>query len=129
MVPKQLQNGILEENYSGLMAGHFVYKKCMVLMPFLVVGRYVYQSCHNCLQCAISGRKQKPPLHLIPIQRALKTKSGNQYTIVFQDFLTKWPKVFAAPDQKAYRIVCLLAKEVVSRRVRPRAVIDSVRGV
>jgi len=31
------------------------------------------------------------------------TKSGNRYTIVFQDFLSKWPFVFAGPDQKATR--------------------------
>ena len=38
---------------------------------------------------------------------------GNCYLIVFQDFLTKWPFVFAAPDQKAIRTVRLLAEEIV----------------
>ena len=32
---------------------------------------------------------------------------------MFQDFLTKWPMVFASPDQKPYRIACLLAEEIV----------------
>ena len=41
------------------------------------------------------------------------TESGNKYVIVFQDFLTKWPMVFAAPDQKSTRIVRLLAEEIV----------------
>ena len=41
------------------------------------------------------------------------TSSGNKYVIVLQDFLTKWPMVFAAPDQKASRITQLLAEEVV----------------
>ena len=41
------------------------------------------------------------------------TERGNKYVIVFQDFLTKWPLVFPAPDQKATHIARLLAEEVV----------------
>jgi len=81
----------------------------------------------NCAECAVvsgTGRKYRPPLHPIPVQRPFQilgvdimelptTERGNRYVIVFQDFLTKWPLVFAAPDQKAIRIVRLLAEEVV----------------
>ena len=38
---------------------------------------------------------------------------GNMYVIVFQDFLTKWPMLFPAPDQKTARITRLLAEEIV----------------
>ena len=38
---------------------------------------------------------------------------GNHYVIVFQDFFTKWPMVYPAPDQKAKHIAELLVKEVV----------------
>jgi len=38
---------------------------------------------------------------------------GNHYVIVFQDFFTKWPMVYPAPNQKAKRIAELLVKEVV----------------
>ena len=41
------------------------------------------------------------------------TERGNKYVIVFQDFLTKWPMVFPAPDQKTARIARLLAEEIV----------------
>lgn len=41
------------------------------------------------------------------------TKHGNQYVIVLQDFLMKWPLVFPAPDQKAIRIARLLTEEVL----------------
>ena len=41
------------------------------------------------------------------------TERGNKYVIVFQDFMTKWPMVFPAPDQKATRIAHLLAEEIV----------------
>ena len=74
--------------------------------------------CKNCLDCAVvsgTGRKYMPPLHLLPVQCPIQivgvdimelpvTERGNCYVIVFQDFLTKWPLVFPAPDQKAIQI-------------------------
>ena len=33
-----------------------------------------------------------------------KTLQGNQHVIVFQDMFTKWPLVFAIPDQKTERV-------------------------
>ena len=52
----------------------------------------------------------RDPLYPIPVQKPFQivgvdimelpiTEKGNKYVIVFQDFLTKWPLVFAAPDQ------------------------------
>ena len=80
----------------------------------------------NCGECATVtgvGRRSKPPLHPIPVQKPFQivgvdimelpiTTRGNRYVIVFQDFLTKWPLVFAAPDQKAIRIAHLVAEEL-----------------
>jgi len=132
VVPKQFQRQILEESHSGTMAGHFAVSRLYAALrtSFLVVGRMytdVFQYCRNCPQCTISGggnRKSKPPLHPISVQRAFqiigvdvlelpKTECGNQYAIVFQDFLTKWSMVFATPDQRAIRIARLLAEEIV----------------
>ena len=81
----------------------------------------------NCPECAIvagGGKVHRPPLHPIPVQHLFqimgidimelsKTVAGNRYVIVLQDFLIKWPMIFAAPDQKAYRIARLLAEKVV----------------
>ena len=39
--------------------------------------------------------------------------TGNKYVLVFQDYLTKWPVVFAMPDQKSTRIVDILVHEVM----------------
>ena len=41
------------------------------------------------------------------------TEKGNCYVVVFQDFQTKWPLVFPAPDQKTIWTARLLAKEAV----------------
>ena len=43
------------------------------------------------------------------------SSTGNLYVIVFQEFLTKWLLIFAAPDdQKAIRIAKLLAEELLA---------------
>ena len=42
-----------------------------------------------------------------------KTSAGIKYVMVLQDFLTKWPMIYAAPDQKAQHTARLLAEEVV----------------
>jgi len=41
------------------------------------------------------------------------TARHNRYVIVFQDMFSKWPLVFAVPDQKAIRIAKLLAEELI----------------
>ena len=45
--------------------------------------------------------------------RYKKPSQGNQYVLVFQDFLTKWPLVYAMPDQRTDRIVKILVEEIV----------------
>lgn len=42
-----------------------------------------------------------------------KTEQGICYVIVLQDFITKWPLVFAALDQKAIRLTRLVAGELL----------------
>ena len=58
--------------------------------------------CKRCPECAIMsgvGRRNKPPLSPIPVERPFqifgvdvmelpKTERGNKYVIVFQDFAT-----------------------------------------
>lgn len=42
------------------------------------------------------------------------TKQGNKYAIVFVDYLTKWPEVYAKADQTAPTIARLFVEEVTS---------------
>ena len=64
----------------------------------------------SCLICTSysTGRKVKLPLTPIPVSGAFdrvgvdvlqypRTNHGNRYAIVFVDYLTKWPEVYAAP--------------------------------
>ena len=81
----------------------------------------------NCPECAIvSGNGCQIPLLLqpIPVQRPFQivgmdimelpvTSRGNRYVLAFQDYLTKWPMVYAMPDQKSHRIARLLVDKIV----------------
>lgn len=60
----------------------------------------------------------------IDIMELPTTSSGNKYLIVLQDFLTKWPMVYAAPDQKLSQLARLLAEEVVAFCEVPEALLS-----
>lgn len=131
VVPAHLQEQILRENHGGIMAGHFSGDRLYKLVSRHWWWETLYKDaityCRNCPECAIVsgvGRINHPPLHPIPVHRPFQiwgvdimelptTTKGNKYVVVFQDLFTKWPLVFAAPDQKATRIAKLLAEEVV----------------
>ena len=82
---------------------------------------------HGCPECLIvkgSGRLRPPPLWPIQVSRPFqvlgvdimdlpKSSGGNKHVLVFQDYFTKWPMVYAIPDQKTHRIVDILVKEIV----------------
>ena len=59
--------------------------------------------CRECEVCAshTTGLDTKPPLNQ-------RSKMGNQYAIVFVDYLSMWPKVFATKDQSSLTIARLL---------------------
>ena len=76
------------------------------------------------------GRAVCPPLTPIPVSgpfdrvgvdvlRFPKSVEGNQYVVVFMDYLTKWPEVFATQDQSALTIAKLFVQEVVCRHGVP----------
>ena len=52
------------------------------------------------------------------------TEQGNRHVVVFQDFFTKWPAVFAVPDQKPVRIARLLTDEIVLMFDVPEALLS-----
>ena len=71
-----------------------------------------------------------PPLTPIPVSGPFdrvgvdviqfpKSHSGNQYAVVFVDYLTKWPEVFATLDQTALTIAHLFVEQIVSRHGVP----------
>ena len=115
-VPRHLQQSLLEDSHAGKMAGHFsgarLYSTLCRSWWWRTMYKDVMEFCSSCGECATVtgvGRRCPPPLHPIPVQRPFQiigvdimelpvTEQGNRYVIVFQDFLTKWPLVFPAPD-------------------------------
>lgn len=88
--------------------------------------------CRACQKCAMRsvGRPVRPQLTPIPVGGPFdrigvdvlqlpKTRSGNRYCVVFMDYLTKWPEVFATADQTAPTIARLLVEGIVSRHGVP----------
>ena len=130
-VPSHLQEQLLRESHKGPYGGHFSGQRIYNVLVRNWWWRGMYADtvafCKRCPDCAVvtgAGRQHKPPLHPIPVERPFQkvgvdimdlplTERGNRHVIVFQDMFTKWPMVFAIPDQKAERITRLLCEEVV----------------
>ena len=47
------------------------------------------------------------------------SKDGNQYAVVFVNYLTKWPDVFAVPEQSVATIAQLPVEQIVSQHGVP----------
>ena len=107
VVPEHLRELLLVENHSSIMGGHFALQKMYkaLMRHWWWDGMYcdVQKFTANCPQCTVvtgGARHHRPPLHPIPVNRPFqivggdvmelpKTDAGNQYVLVFQDFLTK----------------------------------------
>ena len=94
--------------------------------------------CRGCLTCAIRqpGRAVKPVLTPIPVSGPFdrvgvdvihfpKSTSGNSYAVVFVDYLTKWPEVFATPDQTTLTIAKLLVEQIIPRHGVPKELLSN----
>ena len=110
--PEEDRRKLFDEAHSGVMGGS--------------LARYPV----NCQDTTL-----KPQLTPIPVARPFdwvgvdviqfpKSHNGNQYAAVFVDYLTKWPEVFATPDQSAATIACLLVEHVVSCHGVPAALLS-----
>ena len=141
-VPSHLQDRILADGHGGRNAGHFsgprLYASLRQKWWWRNMFRDATEFCRSCGKCATVsgvGRRNKPPLHPIPVQRPFqivgldvmelpRTDQGNRYVIVFQDFMTKWPLVFPASDQKAIRLARLIAEELLPQFGVPDAILS-----
>ena len=125
-VPEHLQTQLMDENHRGRYSGHFSGPKLYNAMVKCWWWKGMYKDvlayCKECPECAVAtgvGRQRRPPLHPIPIERPFQvvavdimdllcTENDNKHVVVFQDMFTKWPMVYAVPDQKAERLAKLL---------------------
>ena len=119
VVPQHLRQQVLDENHDAIFAGHFSAKKLKKKLDLLhywpgMMGD-VYNKCTSCIVCASvqgQGRRSRPPLKNIPVSGPFEvvgmdfkemdlSRSGNKYALVFQEYLTEWPEVYAVKDKSA----------------------------
>ena len=142
VVPEQLKHRIMEECHGGRLGGHFSGNRLhrALAKRWWWQGMYsdTLQFCKNCLQCTAATSQRSsfhPPLQPIPVERTFqiigvdlmelpRTSKGNQYVLVFQDFLSKFPLVFPVPDQKTERIVKILVEQVIPLFGVPEALLS-----
>ena len=119
VVPAHLQQRVLEEHHDSTFAGHFAAKKMSQRLRqyFYWDGLTsdVYKKCSSCVSCASvqgQGDRGRPPLVSILVSGPFDSigmdfveldmsKQSNRYALVFQDYLSKWPEVYALADRKA----------------------------
>ena len=132
VLPEPSRRNVFDEAHGGTFGGHLrdakIHGELGKHFWWPKMRRDIRSWCHACLTSATRrvGRKAKPPLTPIPVGGPFDrigvdviqfpaSFDGNQYAVVFVDYLTKWPEVFAIPDQTALTIARALVEGVVSR--------------
>ena len=140
VVPQHLQQQILDEHHDLPFSGHFAARKMSqrISQYFYWKGLKsdVYRKCSSCVVCASvkgQGNRGIPPLVNIPVGGPFDcvgmdfveldvSQEGNRYALVIQDYLTKWPEVYALSNRKAETVAkCLL--DVVWKHGVPNKII------
>ena len=139
--PQRCREKLFAEVHGGRFGAHLsdvkVYSELRRCYWWNGMRRDVTTWTRACLTCATHqpGRKVKPPLTPIPVAGAFdrvgvdvlqlpRTQRGNRYAVVFVDYLTKWPEVFAVSDQTSATIAKLLVEEVISRHGVPSEILS-----
>ena len=129
---------ILEELHSKPTGGHLgVRKKAAKVQQRYYWPRWMddvkhyVENCCSCNQRKPPAKLPRAPLQSMPIGEAFEmiamdicgpfpvTEGGNKYILVAADYLTKWPEVWAIPDQEAKTIAQKL-EELISRHGAPQ---------
>ena len=131
VVPQHLRKQLIDEYHRRKMAGHFSVDRVFKTMALKWWWNGMYKDidtfvsgCPECTTVSGGGKVRTPPLCPIPVKRPFqimgvdimalpKTSKGSQYVLAFQDFLSKWPRVYAIPDQRTHRILKILVEEIV----------------
>ena len=143
--PQSRREELFQEAHGGMFGGHLrdakIHGQLSKHYWWPGMRADILKWCRACLPCASRrvGRAVRPPLTPIPVAGPFdrvgvdviqfpKSYEGNQYAVVFVDYLTKWPEVFAVPDQTALMIAQLLVKQIISRHGVPAEILSDRGG-
>ena len=142
VVPEPWRQELLTENHSTIYAGHLserkVYDRLRRLYWWSGMRADVRRFCRGCLNCASRkgpGHGIRPLLQPIPVRGPFHrvgvdilklplTSSGNQYLVVFLDYLTEWVEAYPVPDQRTETIARLLVENIVCRHGVPEELLS-----
>ena len=139
--PTSFREQLFREAHAGVFGAHLsdtkVHSELRKHYWWLGMRADITRWTRGCLICATysTGRAVRPPLTPIPVAGPFdrigvdvvqlpRTQRGNQYAVVFMDYLTKWPEVFPVADQSAATIATLLVEEIVSRHGVPAEILS-----
>ena len=140
VVPEQLRNKVVSENHDAPFSGHFSAKKMLQRLKQYFywpgMSSMVFKKCESCLTCATTQgqeRRQNPVLHSIPVGEPFacigidfkemdESYDKNRFALVFQDYLSKWPEVYAVADRTALTVAKCLA-DLIYRHGVPSTII------
>ena len=134
--PTTHRKKLFDEVHSGILSGHLREAKMHGQLSrhywWPQMRADIRRWCKACITCASRriGRTERPPMTPIPVSGPFDrvgvdvvqfptSYNGNKYAVVFVDYLTKWPEVFAVPDQTADTIAHLLVEQIVCRHGVP----------
>ena len=143
VVPSSMRHYVLKTSHDSLSSGHLgitqTYDK--IRRQFYWYGMYgdikrYVMSCKSCFERNSHRYREKPPLQRFtaftePLDTVsldivgpfTTTYSGNRYILTIMDEFTKWPELFAIPDQTAETISKIFVKEIICRHGTPRTIL------
>ena len=141
ILPTITRRELFEKAHSGTFGGHLrdtkIFSELKKHYWWEGMRSDIGQWSRSCIVCATHnpGRAVRTPLTPIPMSGPFqrigvdvvqlpKSKDGNQYAVVFMDYLTKWLEVFAVKDQTAATIATLLVEQIISRHGVPAEVLS-----
>jgi hypothetical protein len=117
IIGKELRQKVLEQFHNTTVGGHFgaekVFERCKKECYWAGLYSDAVRHCERCTKCQqVKQKTMKPPLRSIPVGKPWslvgvdvlevpRSKQGNKYLIVYQDYFSKWPEVYVAKEQTA----------------------------
>lgn len=143
-IPRSLIDEVMYACHDDLTAGHLSFQKTYdkVQERFYWKGMYsdIEFWCKSCVDCATKkSPKNRPKFPLNPLPTVNgpfdrvavdvlgpfpPTYKSNKYIIVFSDYLTRWPEVFAVNNADAETTARLFVEEIVCRHGAPRELLS-----